>query len=123
PAPPPPRPAPPSATAPPPIAAAPPPAAAPPAAPAFVPRPAPRPAVARSTDVPGMTEAETRALYAKFVKAREVVGDKSEGFSYDKLVRTLQSQAPKILEQHKAQKVEFNVVIRDNKVILKAKPK
>jgi len=99
-------------------------AAAPPAAPApptVVARPAPRPA--RTADVPGMTEAETRALYAKFVKAREVVGDKSEGFSYDKLVRTLQSQAPKILEQHKAQKVEFNVVIRDNKVILKAKPR
>ena len=90
---------------------------------AAAPRPFPRPPVPRSADVPGMTEAETRALYAKFVKAREVVGDKSEGFSYDKLVRTLQSQEPKILEQHKAQKVEFNVVIRDNKVILKAKPR
>ena len=70
-----------------------------------------------------MTEAETRALYAKYVKAREVVGDRSDGFSYDKLVRTLQNQAPKILEQHKASRVEFNVVIRDNKVVLKAKPK
>ena len=92
-----------------------------------VPRPPPpppppsRPAAAAS--VAGMTEAETRALYAKYVKAREVVGDRSEGFSYDKLVRTLQNQAPKILEQHKASRVEFNVVIRDNKVVLKAKPK
>ncbi len=119
----PPRPAPPSATAPPPIGAAPPRGATVPPPIAAAPRPFPRPPVPRSADVPGMTEAETRALYAKFVKAREVVGDKSEGFSYDKLVRTLQSQAPKILEQHKAQKVEFNVVIRDNKVILKAKPR
>lgn len=93
-----------------------PPAPAPPPPP-----PPPRPAAAAS--VAGMTEAETRALYAKYVKAREVVGDRSEGFSYDKLVRTLQNQAPKILEQHKASRVEFNVVIRDNKVVLKAKPK
>jgi hypothetical protein len=70
-----------------------------------------------------MTEAETRALYAKYVKAREVVGDKTEGLSYEKLVRTLSTQAPKILEQHKATGVEFNVVIRDNKVVLKAKPR
>ncbi|MEZ4401170.1 MAG: MXAN_5187 C-terminal domain-containing protein [Kofleriaceae bacterium] len=73
--------------------------------------------------VPGMTDAETRQLYAKYVKAREVVGDKSDGFSYDKLVRTLQSQAPKIMAQYKAASVDFSVVIRDNKVVLKAKPK
>ncbi|MBK9036496.1 MAG: hypothetical protein IPL61_35490 [Myxococcales bacterium] len=82
-----------------------------------------RPPASSRPPVPGMTEAETRALYAKYVKAREVVGERAEGLSYDKLVRTLQSQAPKILEQHKASRVEFNVVIRDNKVVLKAKPK
>lgn len=73
--------------------------------------------------IPGMSEADTRTLYAKYVKAREVVGDRSDPMSYDKLVRTLSSQAPRILEQHKASGLEFNVVIKDNKVVLKAKPK
>jgi hypothetical protein len=111
---------PPARTAPPPRPPPPPPRASPPSPP--LPR-APSPTPARPAPVPGMTEGETRALYAKYVKAREVVGDKSDGFSYDKLVRTLQSQAPKILEQHKATSVEFHVVIRDNKVVLKAKPR
>ena len=73
--------------------------------------------------IPGMSEADTRALYAKYVKARAVVGDRTDPMSYDKLVRTLSTQAPKILAQHKASGVEFNVVIKDNKVVLKARPK
>lgn len=87
------------------------------------PRPPTRPPPAAASPVPGMSEADTRALYAKYVKAREVVGDRSEGLSYEKLVRTLSSQAPKILEEHRASGVDFNVVIRDNKVVLKAKPR
>lgn len=87
--------------------------------------PPPRPAATRTvaSPIPGMSEADTRSLYARYVKAREVVGDKTDPMSYDKLLRTLSSQAPKIIEQHKAKGVEFNVVIKDNKVVLKAKPK
>jgi hypothetical protein len=90
---------------------------------------APRPAVSRpptpsaASPIPGMSEADTRSLYARYIKAREVVGEKSDPMSYDKLLRTLSSQAPKILKEHKAAGVEFNVVIKDNKVVLKAKPK
>jgi hypothetical protein len=43
--------------------------------------------------------------------------------TYDKLVRTLRQQGAKIMEQYKARGVEFGVVIKDKKVILKAKPK
>jgi hypothetical protein len=70
-----------------------------------------------------MSDAAARALYAKYMKAREVVGDRNDGMTFEKLVRTVESQGPKILQQHKASAVEWNVVIRDNKVVLKAKPK
>ncbi|HUQ04502.1 MAG TPA: MXAN_5187 C-terminal domain-containing protein [Kofleriaceae bacterium] len=106
-----------------------PPTSRPAPAPTPAPTPAPRPAAARpaasapSGPIPGMSEADTRSLYARYIKAREVVGEKTDPMSYDKLLRTLSSQAPKILEQHKASGVEFNVVIKDNKVVLKAKPK
>lgn len=106
---------------PPPTAAQPSPPRAPTSPPAAT-RPAAKPAGPQSP-IPGMSEADTRSLYAKYIKAREVVGEKSDPMSYDKLLRTLSSQAPKILEQHKASGVEFNVVIKDNKVVLKAKPK
>jgi hypothetical protein len=62
-------------------------------------------------------------LYQKYVKARQMVGDSTDGITYEKLLRSLHKEAPRIMEQHKAKGVEFNVVIKDNKVILKAKPK
>jgi hypothetical protein len=70
-----------------------------------------------------MSDAETRALYAKYVKARTLVGDRTEPMSYERMVKTLSAQAPKIMSEHHTGGVEFNVVVRDNKVILKAKPK
>jgi hypothetical protein len=72
---------------------------------------------------PGMSDAETRALYTRYLKARELCGEKNEGVTYDKLLRTLRSQSTKIMTDHKAKGVEFGVVIKDNKVVLKAKPK
>ena len=70
-----------------------------------------------------MSEADVRSLYAKYSKAREMVGEKNDDATYQKLLRTIRAQAPKIMEQYKATGVEFGVVIKDNQVILKAKPK
>jgi len=70
-----------------------------------------------------MSEADVRALYTKYVKARELVGEKNDESTYAKLMKTIQQQAPKIMEQYKSSGVEFGVVIKDKQVILKAKPK
>ena len=43
--------------------------------------------------------------------------------SYDQLMKTLKRQAPQIIKQHGASGVTFNVAIKGDKVILKAKPK
>jgi hypothetical protein len=84
----------------------------------------PRRAVVKAAEPPpGMSEADTRALYAKFLKARQIVGESNDGMTYDKLVRTLRQQGAKIMDQYSAKGVEFGVVIKDNKVVLKAKPK
>jgi hypothetical protein len=87
-------------------AAAPPPAAA---------RPAPPPVP------PGMSEKQCRELHARYTKARELVGDRSE-VSYEKLLTTLNKQAPAIMKEHGAKAVDFQVVVRGDKVVLKAKP-
>ena len=70
---------------------------------------------------PGMTEKQCRELHARYAKARELVGDRSE-VSYDKLVATLNKQAPAIMKEHGARGVDFQVVVRGDKVVLKAKP-
>jgi hypothetical protein len=112
------------APAPKPVAAKPAPVAAP------VPRP-PRPVLSRAPKrdssgnalPPGMSEHQTRDLFDKFVKAKKLVGESTDRTSYAKLLRTLNKQAPKILQQHGAKSVEFNVVIKNDRVVLKAKPK
>lgn len=70
---------------------------------------------------PGMTERQCREIHARYQKAREMVGDKSP-VQYDKLVQSLHKQAPQIMKQHNARSVDFQVVVRGDKVVLKAKP-
>ena len=95
------------------------PAASPPARMAGVPgTPAPRSSVLP----PGMTEAKARALYQRFLQAREQVG-KSTDVRYDDLMKTLNRQAPALMKQHNATAVEFDVTVQGDKVILKAKPR
>jgi hypothetical protein len=70
-----------------------------------------------------MSDADARALYARYLKARSLCGVSNDGVTYDKLLRTLRAQSTKIMTDHKANGVEFGVAIKDNKVVLKAKPK
>jgi len=72
---------------------------------------------------PGMDDAQTRALYQRYLKARQLCGESNDGVTYDRLLRTLRSQSSKIMTDTRAKGVEFGVVIKDNKVVLKAKPK
>lgn len=96
-----------------------------------VPTPAPaaaRPAAARPAapsekPPPGMSVSESQALYKRYKKARELVGENTSNLSYDKLMRSLNKQAPKIIQEHKAKGVSFNVVVKGDRVVLKAKPK
>lgn len=81
-------------------------------------RPEPRAALP-----PGMSDADVQALYTKYVKAKQILGEEAEPGIYGKLVKTINAQAPKIMEQYKSKGVDFSVVVKDNQVIIRAKPK
>ncbi len=85
-------------------------------------RPPPPPRVPQNQQPQGMTAQETRALYNKYMQARRIVGNEKQ-LSYDQLVNNLKKKTPQILNQHQAKRVEFKVVVKDNKAILKAVPK
>jgi hypothetical protein len=72
---------------------------------------------------PGMTEADVNALHATYVKAKEMIGERVEAGSREKLLKTIVQTAPKVMEQYKASGVAFSVVVKDNQVVIKAKPK
>lgn len=81
--------------------------------------PEPRPAAVP----PGMSDADVNALYAKYVKAKQLLGEEAGPGAYGKLLKTLHAQAPKIMEQYNSRGVDFSVVVKDNQVIIRAKPK
>ena len=83
------------------------------------PPPAPKPTVI----VPGMDEDKTRELYHSYIETKRLLGQATEGIKYEHVVATLQKQAPKILADHKAKELEFQVVVKEGKVILKANPR
>jgi hypothetical protein len=95
----------------------------PPARPPAGPPPAARPTPTALKPPPGMTEADVNALHAKYVQAKQMVGEKVDASSREKLLKTITQTAPKIMEQYKASGVDFSVVVKDNQVVIKAKPK
>lgn len=70
-----------------------------------------------------MSRADVNALYAQYVRAKRRLGEDAEPGTYGKLLRTITTQAPKIMEQYKSRGVDFSVVVKDNQVIIRAKPK
>jgi hypothetical protein len=106
-----------------------PPAAPAPAPPvAAKPAPAPPPVAAtppRGTPAlpPGLDEKRAQELYKRFVQAKKLLGENTDNIKYEHVVATIAKQAPAIMKQHQAKSVDFEVVIKDDKVILKATPK
>jgi hypothetical protein len=99
-----------------------------PARPAATPPPVPRaatppPAPAAGNLPPGVDEKTARELHKRFVQAKKLVGENGDQIKYEHIVATLAKQAPTIMKQHNAKGVDFEVVIKENKVILKATPK
>lgn len=70
-----------------------------------------------------MTDADVTALYARYVQAKETIGQPASPGAFRQLMQTLHAQAPKIMEQYQAKGVDFSVVVKDSQVIIRAKPK
>lgn len=89
--------------------------------PAATPTPA---AVRQAAALPtGISEGEMQSLYRRFVKAKEMCGEDTQSIRYESLVKSISQQLPKIQAQHRGHAVEFQVVIRDGRAILRAKPR
>ena len=70
-----------------------------------------------------MSESDVNALYARYVEAKRQVGEAPGPGSFDNLMKTIHDQAPKIMEQYRAKGVDFSVAVKDNQVVIRAKPK
>jgi hypothetical protein len=89
-------------------------------APASMPPPPPRPS---QPPPQAITDDHLKRLYATWLKAREQTGESTAGLSYESVASKIRAQIPGLLEKHNARAVDFKVVIKGGRAILKAVPK
>lgn len=71
----------------------------------------------------GLNEQKIKAIYDAYLMAKKRCGEDTSKLSLDSVATTLRSQVPTLMKQHNAKSVEFKVVIKDGKAVLRALPK
>jgi hypothetical protein len=79
-----------------------------------------RPAATPKT--PDIPDDKLRRLYDTYLVARQRCGEPTDGISYESVASRIRSQVPQLLEKHKAKNIEFKVVIKGGRAVLKAIP-
>jgi hypothetical protein len=70
-----------------------------------------------------ISEPQLRKLYDTYLVARQRCGEPTEGISFESVASRIRAQVPQLMEKHKARNIEFKVVIKGGKAILKAIPR
>jgi hypothetical protein len=71
---------------------------------------------------PSISDANLRRLYDTYLVARKRCGESTDGLSFDSMASRIRSQVPELMQKHRAKNIEFKVVIKGGKAILKAVP-
>jgi hypothetical protein len=82
------------------------------------------PPIPRASPAPGqLSDARVRAIYDAYVEAKRRCNEDTSKITFESLAVTLRKQVPDLLKRHQAQAVDFKVVIKDGKAVLRAVPK
>lgn len=71
----------------------------------------------------GLSDSKIKAIYDAYVMAKKRCGEDTRAVTLDSVASSLKKQVPELMKQHNAKSVEFKVVIKDGKAILRALPK
>ncbi len=94
-----------------------------PAAQSAVPRPVTAAAASGAGAPGGLSDQKIKAIYDAYVMAKKRCGEDTSKLSLNAVAETLKKQVPALMKQHHAKSVEFKVVIKDGKAVLRALPK
>jgi hypothetical protein len=70
-----------------------------------------------------LNDTRLREVYDAYVMAKKRCNEDTSRLSYDSVASTLKKQVPELLKKHNARDVDFKVIIKDGKAVLKAVPK
>jgi hypothetical protein len=79
-------------------------------------------ASASAGNAPLLSEDRLQQVYRDFIEARRFCGESTDGLDYDRIRDKLLAEAPKVAAKAQGARVDFQVVIRDGRAILKAVP-
>src|SRR5205823_14153636 len=77
---------------------------------------------ARPAPAPTISDANLRRLYDTYLVAKKRCGESTAGISFDSIASRIRAQVPELMQKHKAKNIEFKVVIKGGKAILKVVP-
>ena len=69
-----------------------------------------------------LSDEKLRRLYETYLVARQRTGETTEGITFDGVAQRIRAQVPQLIAKHNAKSVEFKVVIKGGRAILKAIP-
>jgi hypothetical protein len=75
-----------------------------------------------ASGVPGMSEADLRALHERYSELRKQTGEPGQ-VKYETLVASITRQVPRVLAKPGVNAVRFDVVVEGGKAVLRAIPK
>jgi hypothetical protein len=75
-------------------------------------------AAAAAAATPAISDARVRELHARLVEAKRQTQD-AGAVSMEGLAKSMKATEAKLREQHKDRKIDFDVVIKDGKAVLK----
>ena len=70
-----------------------------------------------------LNDTRLREVYDAYVMAKKRCNEDTSRLSYDSVASSLKKQVPDLLKKHNARDVDFKVIIKDGKAVLKAVPK
>lgn len=73
----------------------------------------------RPTKEDNISNDRLREIYSQYVQSRRDRGESTTGVTFDKLADSLRTQADKLKEKHAAKKVDYEVVVKDGKTLIK----
>jgi len=80
------------------------------------------PKAAPAPSSPQLSDQMIRKLYDTYLVARQRTGESTSGLSYDAIASRIRAQVPELMARHKARNIEFKVVIKGGRAVLKAIP-
>jgi hypothetical protein len=95
----------------------------PPSAPGRVQTTVPIRAGAAPSAPSNLSDAKVKAIYDAYVTAKRRCQEDVSKLSLDTVASSLRRQVPELLKKHNAKDVDFKVVIKDGKAVLRAVPK